>query len=84
MSFCAWSDSGLLVRFWSDVSAEPSSAPIKPNDTSTTTPHVTSTRLGRRVAASASRPGPNRDLEPAGRDVADGDRFDDELLMPGS
>src|SRR6185436_16379774 len=65
MRSCAAADSGWLVRLESDVSPEPSSAPTKPSDTTTTAPHTASTRPGRRVAYAASRLGPNRDPEAA-------------------
>src|SRR5689334_14417090 len=55
MSFCAWSDSGLLVRLWSEVSAPPRSAPMRPKETSTIAAQTASTRPGRRVAISARR-----------------------------
>ena len=81
MSCCARSDSGWLVRLESDVKPEPSSVPTSPIETSTTTPHTASTRLGRRVANSASRSAPTRTQKPGVRLGRD-DRFGEEIGMP--
>ena len=70
MSFCAWSDSGWLVRLDSEVRPEPSSVPVRPSETTTTAPHTASTRPGLRVAISASRFGPQPDTGLAGRVAA--------------
>src|SRR3954452_5332599 len=77
MSCCARSDSGWLVNFESDVKPEPSSVPINPIETSTTTPHTARTRFGRRGANSASRRGPRP--EPRRPDLRKEDRFSEEI-----
>ena len=84
MRSCAWSDSGWLVRLESEVRPEPSSVPIKPSDTSTTTPHTASTRPGRRVANSASRLGPSPNSEPRHGCCGSSERFGEEIDIPGS
>ena len=83
MRSCAASDSGWLVRLESEVSPEPSSVPIKPSDTSTTTPHTASTRPGRRVANSRKPPAARtRTRNPQSRGSRE--RFGEEIDMPGS
>src|SRR5215212_9524897 len=80
----AAADSGWFVRLESEVRPEPSSVPVKPSDTSTTTPHTARTRPGRRVANSASRCGPSLEPRPEGSGVLDAERFDEKNDISGS